>query len=295
MNDVPGTYRWTLTLSNGGQPLIDRFNVTYSTPALEAPVTYGQVQPHYPTGVTWGVVIGDMTPVLIDMSVADSIGTVPITSPENATSQQLQAAASYWEYAVLSSNVYRDGRETTDIEGLEKVGDSVSFFSDINYQIETNAQSTDAYLAPDDRGFYAETFVRMEGNKIVEVIVVFRGTENAKDWLNGNITPAQERIARNYAAAVAKDYSGFKITLTGHSLGGALAKVAADEVGGTAIVFNSSPRGPESSSVISMQEAGDPLNPFQGSDVIYNFGTGNAKSEHSIFNLAAGMRKLIGK
>lgn len=297
--DVPGIYHWTITFNSGGAPVSRSFIVNYGAAALEAPTVVGSIQPTIGDFV-WGVPTGSTLPVQIDMTTAgSSLATgLPITNRENATSQQLQAASSYWEYAILSSNVYRDGRDTPELNGLTKVSDSTSTFGNPDYQIQTNAQSSDAYSSPNEVGFYAETFVRMVDGKIVEVIIVFRGTENSTDWLNGNFTSTQENLARQYASKVSADYAkypGLKITSTGHSLGGALAKVAADQIGGTAIVFNSSPRGPESSNVIAIQEAGDPLNPLQGSDVIYNFGAGTPKSEHSIFNLAQGLRQLAGR
>lgn len=291
-DDPPGLYSWTITFNaTGSQPVTRSFTVNYASPQLVPPVISGPVQ-GLASNNGWGSVSGNGTLNLNDIGIVDP---TRLTMPGNATPEQLQAAEDYWEYAVLSSNVYRDGRETPELRGLIKASDSSSNFGDLNYQIETNAQSSDPYLSPNELGFYAETFVRMDGDNIVEVIIVFRGTENTTDWLNGNLSPTQERLARQYASSVSANYPGLKITSTGHSLGGALAKVAADQISGAAIVFNSSPRGSESSNVISIQEAGDPLNPLQGSDVIYNFGAGGARSEHSIFDLMQGMRKLVGK
>ena len=272
LNDPPGLYQWTLTLENGGQPVSDRFNVTYAAPALEAPVT--NIEPN----------LGDSTIDSIWNSGAVSLVQIdPFTNINNATPGQLQTAEDNWEYAILSNNVYRNGRELPEPDGWTR--------------LDTHN---------DVAGFYAETWLITDANGNSKIVMVFRGTEGpteVDDWLFGNLTPvmtpAQEAIARDYARfvenSIIPNYPNATVIATGHSLGGALAKVAADEVGTTAVVFNSSPRGPDNGNVVYVEETGDGLDSVRSDDddaVQYNFSNNGPVQSHDIRPLAENMRSL---
>ena len=204
----------------------------------------------------------------------------PFTNARNASPGQLQAAKDYWEYAALSNNVYGYKPEVVLPDGWKRL--------DVN---------------DDVAGFYAETWLFSDKNGSQKIVVVFRGTEgvsNINDMLFGNVllTPAQESIARDYAKFVATlttDYPNAKVSTTGHSLGGALAKVAADELGTTAVVFNTSPRGPESGDFVYIEETGDGLDrlrPDNDNAVQYNFSNAGPAESHDI-TLLAGMMKSL--
>jgi hypothetical protein len=74
-----------------------------------------------------------------------------------------------------------------------------------------------------------------------------------------------------------------------------LAKVAADELGTTAVVFNSSPRGPDGNNVVYIEETGDFLDAFRRDNdgaVEYNFSNASPGDSHDITQLAEEMKSL---
>lgn len=133
-------------------------------------------------------------------------------------------AKKYWIYAAMSQNVYRKDKE--------QIGLPIEW-SSLNAQSGVN-------------GFYAETFVKKENNKITAIVIAFRGTEDWQDWVTGNIVSLQEIDAINYADSVIKSFGKLRtpvsIEVTGHSLGGALAQIVSNKFKIKAVVFDSSPR-----------------------------------------------------
>ena len=90
-------------------------------------------------------------------------------------------------------------------------------------------------------GFQASVFV---DNSNKEVVITYRGTDSPLDILYPdiqiglNFTNSQTRPAIELYDEVEKAYAGYKIVLTGHSLGGALAQHVATTKGAYAITFN---------------------------------------------------------
>jgi pimeloyl-ACP methyl ester carboxylesterase len=105
-------------------------------------------------------------------------------------------------------------------------------------------------------GLFYETFAyRTSNDKVLEVAIVFRGTENPslRDWSTNlsaatGVEPPQYRVAEGelvkvFKALDAGPYKGASVYTAGHSLGGGLAQMAAYRFKrvGAAYAFNSSP------------------------------------------------------
>lgn len=152
-------------------------------------------------------------------------------------------------YAVLSANAY-DGREEDWCPVLDRRRDPKTGF--------------DAYACRE----------QSEGR----VIVVFRGTDELKDWLRADIPqplflPRHYRQGLEYAQEM-KDAHG-DVAVTGHSLGGGIAQYAASRLGLEAWTFNPAGLGlaatlkvmscdpggdcPDASRVTNVIVAGEPL------------------------------------
>ncbi len=73
-------------------------------------------------------------------------------------------------------------------------------------------------------GLQAVLFERRGGDKgVQERIVAFRGTDQAADWLHGNLGETQYREALALARKLKAAHPKTKFSVTGHSLGGGLA------------------------------------------------------------------------
>jgi hypothetical protein len=99
----------------------------------------------------------------------------------------------------------------------------------------------------DEIGFAYTVFGRRVNGKVREIIIAYRGTENLADWWYGNIRSDQNlrghelyKKWRKKADAMGRDV---KVTVTGHSLGGAISTyISLREKGANSYVFNTSPR-----------------------------------------------------
>ena len=138
------------------------------------------------------------------------------------------AAATSWQYAQLAHNSYngRAGRATYAL--LE--------------------QYVERYNSPaEDGGFTYAIFDRLDAGHLRETIIAFRGTDSLSDWLHGNLSKRRNRQGRAIYALVrealdAHGYADVPVTVTGHSLGGAMASSVAREWPDVpAYVFNASP------------------------------------------------------
>jgi len=133
-----------------------------------------------------------------------------------------------WEYAQLSNNTYADEEAFPVLPaGI------VERFNSGN----------------DDYGYAYAVYDRMEGARLVEVILAYRGTEaSLDDWIKGNFSGAHnprglatyDQLRRQLDEA---GHPEVPITVTGHSLGGGIATyVSLREDNARAYVFNTSPR-----------------------------------------------------
>ncbi|MFA9462603.1 hypothetical protein [Thiohalorhabdus methylotrophus] len=136
--------------------------------------------------------------------------------------------ASNLEYAKLSQVVYGDGEHTLESSGLKAQG-----------WVDTGLIGVNP-----DSGFFAQAY--RKGN---EVVIAYRGTEPTQDALHdilgadvdiGTGDEHQQFVdALEFAHQIDLRYGGAKqtISVTGHSLGGGLAQLAADTFGWDGVTF----------------------------------------------------------
>lgn len=280
--DPPGLYRWTVTFSNGVQSATSVFSVNYTGAQLKPPVPI-VVPSNPPSGLVLGASdswLDDQHLKELDTSLAKLNLLANDTPPELALRlpEMVENAVKYWVYAAMSHNVYEDD-DITLPAGWREDQAAGSAMNGLN-------------------GFYAETWVYEVDGQVRDVVMVFRGSERTgNDWGNNffpALTAPQQELAEIYGRMVRDWYPNANIVATGHSLGGALAKAAVSGTNDKAIVFNSSPRGPESQNVIYIEEVGDPLDfvrPDRETDIRFSF-TNEDGNQHSMYNLANGMRQL---
>ena len=124
-------------------------------------------------------------------------------------------AAHTWQYAQLSQNAYWEQAQDSD-EYIDQLyvlpGDLKERFASAN----------------DSTGFAYSLFDRFKDGRLVEVILVYRGTEGLRDWIFGNIlgrqAPRGMTIYRQVREGLDKaGYTDVPLTLAGHSLGGRIA------------------------------------------------------------------------
>jgi hypothetical protein len=99
----------------------------------------------------------------------------------------------------------------------------------------------------DDIGFAYAVFARREAGRTREIIIAYRGTENFADWWHGNLLFTQNHrgleLYRKWKKKAEAMGDNVKVSVTGHSLGGAIATyVSLVEKGANCYVFNASPR-----------------------------------------------------
>lgn len=137
------------------------------------------------------------------------------------TPAQKQTAAYYGIYALLSHNIYPEE----------------AFY----FKLPKHWRKVKQYR--DSTGLAYQIFEKNRDGKIIEAVMVFRGTENSNDWLKGNFSSKQYSRARSHVAKFVNHYPQTVKTVTGHSLGGALALFASYEFANiTAVGFNTAPR-----------------------------------------------------
>lgn len=124
-------------------------------------------------------------------------------------------------YAMLANNVYDDARP--------------------KFRLPASWRHVRTVHAP--WGLAYAVWKRVEDEVSKEAVLVFRGTEDLQDWLYGDLTSRQYKLALEHIRRFIEEFPDVPRIATGHSLGGGLALFASyrhPEI--TAIGFNASPR-----------------------------------------------------
>ncbi len=194
-----------------------------------------------------------------------------------------------YPFAIMSANAY-DKEWQIHVPGWQRIRRIVSKYG----------FSADVYLSEDDQ----------------EVVIAFRGTDDAKDWRYGNVDTdahGQYADADTVFREVLAEYPDRKIMTIGHSLGGGLAiHVAISNPDVDAFAFDPSPRifggenyGKYKNSIVVLYETGEILSGIRplfttlrrvgSKQYRFNFLGGNVVKEHSIESLARCMYASINK
>jgi hypothetical protein len=161
-------------------------------------------------------------------------------------------------------------------------------------------------------GFQADLYVNASEKRLA---LVFRGTDNTRDrsanfslWFGGSEhrAPQQYQLADNLARSLRSDpsYQGYRLTLVGHSLGGALAAHAGwFDAQAELYLFDPSPRTwrdgpPATSDLYVVRESGEILTYLffwkripvpEDNEAAYNVIDGSAVREHNMYYLARSL------
>jgi pimeloyl-ACP methyl ester carboxylesterase len=191
-------------------------------------------------------------------------------------------AVESWRYAQLASNAYCDDTEPFDLPAGFAVVSRLPTqeICDIERAAAKGDLAAKAKLKPihkaqkklNTHGFnYAVYDKRNAGGALERRVIAFRGTDNKQltDWFYGNIRSTQreqglELYRSERAKLDAEGANAVPITVTGHSLGGAIAiQVSLEYPGVDAFVFNTSPRytlvQPNANRRVAIAERGDIL------------------------------------
>lgn len=173
-----------------------------------------------------------------------------------------------------------------------------------------------SFLRPSDPNLVGYDGAAFKNNITGEIVVAHRGTEPLTfdgDWtanfqMGTNQLPAQYQYAQQFLADVIAANPGASISITGHSLGGALAQLTAAETGLPATTFNAygardlipalnnqyglqlDPNAAYGN-ITNHQTLLDPVSRLPGSNHLGNMSTHVAPSEMPVFGLA----QMIGR
>lgn len=166
------------------------------------------------------------------------------------------------ECALLANDVYNAQRES------HRVGQWIRVRSMAGVRMQPHGPT--GMLKTVSTGFYGAYYRNPEN----EIVVAFRGTEptdledlGADACIGLKVVPRRQADdARSFFDSVRQANPESRIVLTGHSLGGFLAKVVASQTGATAITFNApgisgmAGIGPHTGQIINLVAIGDKIN-----------------------------------
>lgn len=191
-------------------------------------------------------------------------------------------SVSAWPYAQLSSNAYCDDTEPFELPAGYTVVSRLPAqdVCDLERAAAKGDKAARVRLKPihkalsklDTHGFnYTVYDKRSAAGALQRRVIAFRGTDNGQlaDWFYGNLRSTQrdQGLAlydRQRADLDQKGEKAVPISVTGHSLGGAIAiQVSLERPGVDAYVFNTSPRyelvEPNANRRLAIAERGDLL------------------------------------
>ena len=138
-------------------------------------------------------------------------------------------AVNAFEFAQMSANNYAFYAKGGEISG------SNAFYLGDKFE---HIKRTDRF----DSGLTYDVYRKTRVDGTYEMIIAFKGTDGTKDWKYGNIG-SQQRWQSIEAYDQVRDSFAGDISVTGHSLGGALAtQVSLCRKVKTTYIFDSSPR-----------------------------------------------------
>jgi hypothetical protein len=235
-------------------------------------------------------------------------------------------AVKSWQYAQLASNAYCDDSDIFDLPAGYIVTRRLPTqeVCDLERAAAGGDEAAKAKLKPIHKaesklkthGFnYAVYDKRNAAGVLERRIISYRGTDAKQlaDWFQGNLGNTQrdqgvELYKEERAKLDAEGHKGVPISVTGHSLGGAIAtQVSLENEGVDAFVFNTSPRyqllPPNNNQRIAVAERGDILEvlraramPTRQDLLILNcYPLQSRIASHSVRKLAECMTWIAGK
>ena len=155
------------------------------------------------------------------------------------------------------------------IEWADKLGHDIT-----GWEVLSVPGNTEIGTSEDWNGFAAVAYGRYDVNRnLQEIVIAYRGTDNVADWTPSNLqilltfTPFQKNKAIEFYNKVVEEYQGIDITITGHSLGGALAQYVASLKQEPAVTFNAPgidiPSGGTSENIINYVNMNDPVGSYR--------------------------------
>jgi len=225
--------------------------------------------------------------VCIFISACTSIKNIALTEcdhPSGWCKETRQTAAEAYLYAQMSANTY-----------------------DEPYAFSLPKRISLRRSVPnDDIGFAYSIYDVSKDGVFIEVVIAYRGTEDYKDWWYGNVLGKQNKTGLSvYDEIRSTTPENIPVTVTGHSLGGAIAvEVSLKRKNVNAYVFNTSPRffsGGQSieNKRVSIVEYGEVLKairaPAREATQTYtsiDCSTGNPISQHKQVKLASCLTRI---
>jgi len=235
-------------------------------------------------------------------------------------------AVKSWQYAQLSSNAYCDDSDIFELPAGYIVVRRLPTqeICDLERAAAAGDQAAKAKLKPirkadsklKTHGFnYAVYDKRNSAGALERRVISFRGTDTKQlaDWFQGNLGNTQrdqglELYKEERAKLDAEGHKGVPISVTGHSLGGAIAiQVSLENEGVDAFVFNTSPRyqllPPNNNQRVAVAERGDILDVLRSRSmptrqdllIINCYPLQSRIASHSVRKLAECVTWIAGK
>lgn len=161
-----------------------------------------------------------------------SVGMQHASAFEDPPELTPEVASKYAVYSMMSANAYhKKGRVKFKVEDLGWT------------LVDSKGEPTNKPSVSKKSGLAYDIFEKKDSN---EVIIAFRGSDSQKDYLTASLAPWPLTVQYTQAGRAVENYlknhPDKKVSVTGHSLGGALALSMSVRYGLDAVVFDTSPR-----------------------------------------------------